>query len=111
MKGEGRPGVMLYFDIRPAIQRLTMEQRGELFTAIMDFAELGNVPELDGVLGMCFDLIRPKIERDGERYKEVRAQRRYAVYCRDTKKSGNDPISFEEWLSNDNQPLSGDSGR
>ena len=105
-----RPGVMIYFDIRPAIKRLDLEERGELFTAIMDFAELGVIPDLDGMAALCFDLIKPKIERDGERYEEVRTQRQYAVYCREVKRNGGEPVSYDEWLSGDNQPLSTDNG-
>ena len=105
-----KPGVMIYFDIRPAIQRLSLEERGIIFTAILDFAELGVVPELDGMAGMCFDLIRPKIERDSERYKLVKSQRRYATYCREVKKAGGVPVPFDEWLSDDNHPVSPDAG-
>ena len=103
-----KPGVLLYFsDIRPAIQRLSLKDRGALLTAIIDFAELGIEPELRGMTGLCFDMLRPKIERDGERYKQAVEQRRYAVFCREAKKTGASPPAFEEWM-NQNRETSAD---
>ena len=50
-----QPGVMLYFDIRPCLNRMSREEQGELFVAILDYAQYGTVPELDGLLGVaCF---------------------------------------------------------
>ncbi len=101
-----RPGVMLYFDtLCPALARLSNEQNGMLLRGIVDYAQTGTIPELDGMTGMAFDLLRPSIDRDGERYAEAVDQRRYAVYCREAKKHGEEPMSFEEWqrvLSSDN---------
>ena len=68
-----RPGVMLYFDtLCPALARLTNEQRGELLQGIVGYAQSGTIPELDGMTGMAFDLLRPGIDRDGERYEAQR---------------------------------------
>ena len=109
MEKKQKPGVMLYFDIRPAIQRLNMVQRGELLTAILDYAEFGIVSELGDMTGICFDLMRPKIDHDDERYEEVGLKKRYATYCREAKKDGEVPVSFEEWLSSDNRIASSDT--
>ena len=65
-----RPGIMLYFDVRPCLKRLTMEQQGELFNAILDFGENGVVPSFDGVLGVAWDFIMPRLVRDNERYEK-----------------------------------------
>ena len=59
-----RPGVMLYFDLRPSLKLLSTEDRGRLFDAILDYAELGVVPELDGMLAMAWEFIRPRIDKD-----------------------------------------------
>lgn len=48
-----RPGVMLYFSLRFALKRLSYEEKGILFDAILDYGETGALPELDGVLGVC----------------------------------------------------------
>lgn len=61
-----KPGIMFYFDVRPCIKRLTLEEKGRLFEAILDYAEFGAVPDIDGALGVAWDFIQPKIDRDGE---------------------------------------------
>ena len=103
-----RPGVMLYFDtLCPALARLKNEQSGELLKGIVEYAMTGAIPELDDMAGMAFDLLRPGIDRDGERYEDTREQRKYAVYCREAKKRRETPCSFEEWQ----QMVSCDIGR
>ena len=92
-----KPGVMFYFDIRPCIKRLTFEEKGVLFEAILDYAELGVVPELDGVLGVAWDFIQPKLDRDSGQYDRKVEQKQYAVFVREVKKSGGIPPTFEEW--------------
>lgn len=59
-----RPGVMFYFDVRPCLKRLTDEDKGRLFEAILDFGEFGVIPDFDGALGVAWDFIQPRIERE-----------------------------------------------
>ena len=59
-----KPGVMFYFDVRPCIKRLDAAEKGRLFEAILDYGEFGVVPELDGALGVAWDFIQPKLDRD-----------------------------------------------
>lgn len=93
-----RPGVMLYFDsVRPALNRLDDTQCGQLFRAVVDYAENGVSPELDALVGMVFDLLVPKIDRDAEKYEESREQRQYAVYCREKQKAGEPCLKIAEW--------------
>lgn len=47
-----KPGVMFYFDVRPCIRRLDVEDKGRLFEAILDYGELGVAPDFDGALGV-----------------------------------------------------------
>ena len=82
-----RPGIMLYFDVRPCLKRLTMEQQGELFNAILDFGENGVVPSFDGLLGIAWDFIEPKLVRDNERYEKTVSARRAAAQSRWDKQS------------------------
>ena len=98
MKEAKRPGVILFFDtLSPALARLTDEGCGKLFRAIIDYAQTGTLPDLDGMAGMAFDMLRPGLDRDEKRYFEMIDQRRYAVFCRESKKRGEIPISFEDW--------------
>ena len=114
-KGKQMPGVMLYFDsIRPALNRLDNEQCGALFRAILDYAEFGVVSDLEPMTGMVFDLLRPKIDRDATKYSESKVQRQHAVYVREAKRRGEEPLTLSEWranreISSDNGPISPDN--
>lgn len=77
-----QPGCMLYFDLRPSLKRLSLEEKGRLFEAILDFGEYGVIPELDGVLAVAWDFIQPRLEKDRERYAEICEKRRDAVNTR-----------------------------
>lgn len=94
-----RPGVMIYFDIRPNLKLLTLEQRGILFDAILEYGELGVVPELDGILAMAWGFIQPRIDKDAERYNNQVSQRKYATYCREKKRVNEEPLPFDDWKS------------
>ena len=92
-----RPGVMLFFDVRPALKRLTIEERGRLFEAILDYGELGLLPDFEGGLGIVWDFIQPRIDQDAARYADKVLKNRYSVYTREAKKAGIQPVEFEIW--------------
>lgn len=94
-----RPGVMFYFDIRPCIRRLSLEDKGQLFEAILDYAENGIEPELDGVLGVAWDFIQPRIDLDSEQYELKVETSQYAAFSRERKKLGLEPIDRDGWRS------------
>ena len=92
-----RPGVMLFFDVRPALKRLTIEERGQLFEAILDYGELGLLPEFEGGLGIVWDFIQPRIDQDAARYADRVLKNKYSVFTREAKKAGIQPVEFEIW--------------
>lgn len=94
-----RPGVMFYFEIRPCIRRLSLEDKGQLFEAILDYAENGIEPELDGALGVAWDFIQPRIDLDSEQYELKVETSQYAAFSRERKKLGLEPIDRDEWRS------------
>lgn len=94
-----KPGVMFYFDVRPCIKRLDVNEKGRLFEAILDYGEFGIVPDLDGALGVAWDFIQPKLDRDAGRYDKQVEQKQYAVFSREVRKNGGNPVSFDEWKS------------
>ena len=99
-----KPGVMIYFDtVLPAFERLDDAQLGALFRAVVCYAAHGEVIELDGMTGLVFDLLRPKIERDDEKYREKCVKSEYATYCREMKKLGSEPLPYDRWVSNDTE--------
>lgn len=101
MKGKSehkKPGVIIYFDIRTGFELLDMEERGELFTAILNYAEYGELPELEKFPLLCFNMLRPRIDYDEVKYGLTIAQRKYAVYVREKRKHQEEPIPYDEWL-------------
>ena len=92
-----RPGVMLFFDVRPALKRLTVEERGRLFEAILDYGELGLLPDFEGGLGIVWDFIQPRIDQDAARYAGRVLKSKFSVYTREAKKAGIQPVEFEIW--------------
>lgn len=93
------PGVMIYFeDIRPMLDYLSKEQLGDLFTAIIDYGLGNDVPDFDGLLGMCFAFLKPKIKRDKEHYGEIVSKSKYAAYVRECKRKKLVPLLYDLWL-------------
>lgn len=92
-----KPGVMFYFEIRPCIKRLTLEEKGQLFEAILDYGEYGIIPEVDGAVGVAWDFIQQRLDRDTGRYDERVEQTKYAVAVREAKKKGIQLPPFEKW--------------
>ena len=95
-----KPGVMIYFDWRPCLNQLSKSEKAALLDAILDYSEFGTVPDFgSGKLGVAWGFLRPKLDRDKEAYARKVQQRKYAVYVRESKKSGTPPLPFEAWLA------------
>ena len=77
-----QPGVMLYFEIRPCLDRLTMDEQGQLFNAILNYGEEGIEPNFNYMLGIAWDFIKPRLDRDRERYQEICQKRTEAAQAR-----------------------------
>lgn len=94
-----KPGVMLYFSIREPLSVLTLEQRGEIFSAILDYAADGIVPTFqDTLMRLAWGFIVPSLDADDQRYEQIRLKRMYATYCREAKRKGENPMSFADWM-------------
>lgn len=52
-----------------------MEQRGELFTAILCYAAGEELPELDAVTDMALSFISSQLDRDREKWESIREKR------------------------------------
>lgn len=96
------PGVMIYHEMRPAIAVLDDAQRGQLFFAILEYSDLGVLPEFSGdaILVSLWSLVKPKIDLDHTRYEAKIEQCRRAVAAREAKRRqqsdaiGRYPTSF-----------------
>ena len=94
-----RPGFMMYFDFAPALAKLTDEEAGKLFKAIMDYACTGTVYDLPGICGFAFEVIRPRLDKDQETYEEKCRKNGYTAYVREAKKRNESYLSYDEWVA------------
>lgn len=63
---------VLYIDYWQHLELLSLEERGELLTAIYDYVRTGTLTEFDGSgLKMAFSFIRAQLDRDAEKYEAV----------------------------------------
>ena len=69
---------VLYHDIRQPLELLNDEQRGQLFLAILNYSEYGELPTFTGALEMAFAFVRTAIDRDAEAWENKREKRREA---------------------------------
>lgn len=93
-----KPGVMIYFDLQETLDRLSDEQAGILFRAILEYGAKRTEPDLPDPLFFLWPIIQTRLDCDDRRYYRVSQKRRYAVYVRWTKHHGQTPLSFTEWL-------------
>lgn len=69
-----KPGVMFYFNMRPS-SKLSDSERLQLYDAILDYCQTGEVPEFSGTLGVVWDYIQPTLDEDNARYEATREKR------------------------------------
>lgn len=107
----GKPGTMFYFDILPALEKLSAEKVGTLFLVSMRYAQTGEAPAFDDVvLDFAWELIKPGIDRDSQRYTDKRARGDWLTYCRRCKQESIEPMDFETWRERtDNGALQSDT--
>lgn len=68
---EVKKSFVFYCDYRKHLQLLNDEERGQLLMALIDHAESGAEPELDGAALMAFSFIACQMDRDAEKYAET----------------------------------------
>ena len=94
-----RPGLMIYFDAWLPVLKSDDKTIAGLFRAAVMYAKYGEIPEFSGVEQILWEMIRPALDRDAERYTDTVKQRQYAGYCSAERRAGRDPLPLEEWES------------
>lgn len=92
-----KPGVMIYFELRPALEMLSVEQKAALLDAIMDYGEKDIAPSFDGVLAMAWHFVKQHIDRDAKNYDLKCRKASYSNYVKLCKEQGIVYVSFDEW--------------
>ena len=62
--------ISLYYSYREQLEILPDDERGHLIIALLDYAENGTIPRLEGASNMAFAFIKAQIDRDTEKYNE-----------------------------------------
>lgn len=93
-----RPGIMIYFDILGPIKMLSDEDKGRLLVAMLEYGKDGVMPELDGPLGIVWSFVYPLIDKDGQRYDDMKLQREYAAFCKKRKRIWMPKVLFDDWV-------------
>lgn len=73
-----RDSFVMYTANIDQISLLNMEQRGNLFTAIMLYAADKELPQMDGMTQMAFSFIKAQLDRDNQKYQKMIESRREA---------------------------------
>ena len=68
MTADKKKGFVLYHSFKDIIEPLDWEQRGKLFTAIMNYASKEDLPQMDTATQIAFIAIRGQMDRDAEKY-------------------------------------------
>lgn len=70
---------VLYTDYQKHINKLTDEEAGTLFKALFKYAEKEELPELTPMADMAFSFISAIMDRDNEKWEEIKKKRSEAV--------------------------------
>lgn len=108
-----RPGVLFRFELLDALEQLDPADAGLLFLGAMRYGKDETPPTFQNpLLSVIWPLIKTAVDHDAEAYDAKILQKKYAVYVRETKKAGRDPMDFDAWKASTDitsyQPISGD---
>ena len=95
---KNKPGVMVYFEMRPVLDALTDEEAGQLFRAILEYGETLCEPHIPDRIVPLWPLLRSRIFFDDQRYRNMCEQNAYKPYHNGAKKRQETPLSFDEWI-------------
>lgn len=94
-----KPGVMIYFEVMPTIEKLSNAKAGLLFKAILEYGQDRKIPAFRNELDCIWPLIQARLDTDDLRYYQVAQKKRYAAYTRWAKKKGLEPLPYDCWLN------------
>lgn len=100
MPEKNPPGVMLYYELYPAIAVLSDAEKGLLLDAILSYGSKGDLPAFDGgTLAAIWALLQPKIDRDQAQYHKKSESARRAVAAREARRYQSVSADSDRYLS------------
>ena len=96
--GSNKPGVLIYFDIMGVVDKLSDQDAGILFRAILRYARDREVIELPDRLVVLWPLVQCRLDYDDERYLNTAFKRKYGAYVRWCRQKGQPCKSYADWL-------------
>lgn len=93
-----KPGIILYYDMFHPLKDLRYEEKGQLLEAMMEYGEFGVLPELEGILGIAWGFLKPRLDLDAKKYRKTVVRNTYVSYCAKAKREGREPLPMEEWM-------------
>lgn len=91
------PGFMIYLDVWKPLMSTGDATLARLVRAAVAYAETGEPPELKGRAALLWEMLRPKLDRDRQKYGNIRLRNNYANYCRIADRKGEPRLSYEDW--------------
>ena len=93
------PGIMLYFEVGPSVERMNTEQKAALLDALLRYGEFDEEPDFrnDPRLDVTWSFMKTRIDRDKETYAEKCEKGRYATYVREAEKKQRQVLTYEAW--------------
>lgn len=70
-----KQSIVIYTDLLQHVQKLSLDEAGAVFIAILNYSSTGEIPELSAAADMCFSFIRAQIDRDSEKWESIREKR------------------------------------
>ena len=91
------PGFMIYLDAWKPLLSTGDATLAKLLRAAIAYAETGQQPELKGKTAVLWEMVRPKLDRDRQKYGNIRLRNIYGNYCQIADRKGEPRLSFEDW--------------
>ena len=97
----GKPGVMVYFEMIESVKYLSEKNAGILFKAILYYAREGQDPDLPPKLLPLWGMLRNRIDADDAQYQEKVRKNKYNAYVRWQRVNEEPVLTYEEWQAAD----------
>ena len=92
-----KPGVMIYFDLLPALRSMSNSDKGALFEAILEYGNCRRELPLSSKAQILWPIIKQRLDRDEMQYVNAVTKRAYAAYIRWAKHNAQEPMDFTSW--------------